>query len=74
MTKFDPKDYAHELVKSSCRFDRLKNPQWRAMYILGHVRNHLRDDEWRRAPGDDVTDAIMCVDLAISRVNSDLKV
>lgn len=52
--KFDPKDYEHELVKSSCRFDRLKNPVWRAMHILRHVRGHLKDEEWRRDPGPHV--------------------
>lgn len=72
--KFDPKDYEHELVKSSCRFDRLKNPEWRAMHILRHVRGHLKDEEWRRDPGPHVTDALLMIDLCISRVNSDLKV
>ena len=72
--KFDPKDYEHEVVKSSCRFDRLKNPKWRAMYILRHVRKNLKEDEWRIDPGPHVTNAILCIDLCISRINSDLNV
>lgn len=72
--KFDPKDYEHEVVKSSCRFDRLRNPVWQAMHILRHVRTHLLVDEWKRGPGAHVTDAIMVIDLCISRVNSDLKI
>lgn len=72
--KYDPEDYEHELVKSSCRYDRLKNPSWRAMFILHHVRTHLTVDEWRVDPGPHVTDAVMCIDLCISRVNSELKV
>jgi hypothetical protein len=71
---FDPKDYAHEPVKSSCRFARLKNPRWRAMLILRHVRRRLTEDEWRADPGPHVTDGVMVIDLCISRVNSDLKV
>ncbi len=71
--KFDPKDYAHELVKSSCRFNRLMNPQSRAMHILRHVRKHLMENEWQRTPEPHITDAILCIDLCISRVNSDLK-
>jgi hypothetical protein len=72
--KFDPKDYEHELVKSSCRFTKLKNPRSRAMLILRHVRRNLLDDEWRRRPGPDVTSAVLTIDLCISRVNSDLEV
>ena len=63
-----------ELIKSSCRFTRLENPHYRAMLILRHVRRHLMEDEWRADPGPHVTDAVMVVDLCISRVNSDLKV
>lgn len=69
---FDPKDYAHEVVKSSCRFTRLKNPQYRAMMILRHVRAHLLEQEWPIAQASYVTDAILVVDSCISRVNSDL--
>lgn len=73
LMKFDPKDYAHEVVKSSCRFTRLENPQYRAMMILRHVRRHLRNEMWQRTPEPHITDAILCVDLCISRVNSDLR-
>jgi hypothetical protein len=72
--KFNPKDYEKEIVKSSCRFDRLRNPHWRAMAILRNVRRHLAVDLWRIDPGPHVTDAILIVDLCVSRVNSDLKV
>ena len=72
--KFDPKDYEHEMDKSSCRFTRLKNPEWWARLILRQVRKHLVEDEWRIAPGDNVTCAVMHIDSCISRVNSDLKV
>lgn len=71
--KFDPRDYEHELVKSSCRFTRVENPQYRAMHILRHVRKHLLEQEWPRSHGPHVTDAILCIDLCISRVNSDLR-
>ena len=47
---------------------------WRAMHILRNVRRHLVVDEWRIDAGPHVTDAILVVDLCISRVNSDLQV
>lgn len=71
---FNPEDYAQEVVKNSCRFNRLKNPEWRAMHILRHVRRRLIEDIRRDSPGQDVTSAVQMIDLCISRVNSDLKV
>lgn len=72
--RFLPEDYEHELVKSSCRFTRLENPTWRARLILRKVRKHLVEDEWKKAPGAHITDAVMLCDICISRVNSDLRV
>lgn len=72
--RFNPEDYEHEWVKSSCRFDRIRNSAWRAMFILHHVRRHLEIDIWRVDPGPHITDAILMIDLCISRVNSDLKI
>lgn len=42
------------------------------MAILRHVRGYLMENEWKFNRGPHVTDAILIVDLCVSRVNSDL--
>lgn len=68
------KDWEHEVVKSSLRYARLKNPVYRGNLILRHVRQHLISTEWERWSGPHISDAVMMVDLSISRVNFDLRV
>jgi hypothetical protein len=74
MPKFRKEDYEHELVRSSCRFERLKNPTYRGYLILKHVRKHLVENEWKRWDDDHIATAVLWTDICISRVNSDLVV
>ena len=58
--------------ESGLMYRRLKNKNSPAYMILRHIHTCIVMDEWGKWPNSDITDAVMCIDICISRVNSEV--